>query len=44
MFASIATYCNYMDEKGWELVSANYRDVRPVALLLFKRPYVSEIR
>ena len=38
-FPSIATYCNYMDEQGWELISISYPHSYPGASLLFKRPY-----
>lgn len=41
VFSSVAAYCNYMDEQGWELINADYHDARPNALLLFKRPYTN---
>ena len=43
-FPSIATYCNYMDEQGWDLISINYRDPEAWALLLFKRPYTNAMQ
>jgi hypothetical protein len=41
-FASVATYCNRMDEQGWDLIGTNYRDSSSSVSLLFKRPYTNE--
>lgn len=40
-FASLAAYCNYMDEQGWEIVNVHYHDEHSTASLLFKRPYTN---
>ena len=39
-FASVATYCNFMDEQGWELIDVSYRDSSSCVSLLFRRPYI----
>ena len=41
-FASVVTYCNYMDEQGWDLIGTSYQDSSSCVLLLFKRPYTNK--
>jgi hypothetical protein len=41
-FASVVAYCNYMDEQGWDLIDASYRDSPSSVSLLFKRPYMNK--